>query len=91
MWLAFRLLSPQYPRMRSGLPVVWPQSFSQLVWLRCAGMSLPLPLMAVKVVEGVVGGIEDERSSARARLGTPMGLLFGHATPWSGAQKVGLR
>ena len=56
MWLAFRLLSPKYPLTRAGLPIVRPQSFSQLAWLRCAGMLSYCLLMAVKVVEGVVGG-----------------------------------
>ena len=82
MWLAFRLLSPKYPPTRAGLPIVRPQPFSQLAWLRCAGMLSYCLLMAVKVVEGVVGGIEYERGSARGEPGTPEEVW--HATPCPG-------
>ena len=70
---------------------MWPPFLSQLCG-SAAQVSLLLPLVAVKVVEGVVGGIEYERGSARGRSGTPMEVTFLATRPrGAGAQRVGLR
>ena len=58
--------------------------FQSIVRLRCAGISHSLPFVAVKVVEGVVGGIEYERGSARGRSGTPMEVTFLATRPRGG-------